>query len=181
MIKSELVIPKTWRSELGLVALYFVLGFICVVLSREYPGTVIVGPLFRIGSWVFILHLPLLWFFPFTAFVVMSVRIYNVRYVIDARGIEARVGILSFKQRITRVRYEDVRSVETDQSLLDRVLDIGNLEVSTAATGMIEIVLEGIASPKEVQDMLQRERETRQRAQRQNGPEKKMFQEGASV
>ena len=181
MFKSELVIPKTWRSEMGLVALFLLLGFICIVLSREFPGTVIVGPLFTLGQWVFVLHLPVLFLFPFSVFVLAAVRIYNVRYVIDARGIEARVGILSLKQHITRVRYEDVRSVETDQTLLDRILNIGNLEVSTAATGMVEIVLQGIANPKEVQDMLQRERETRQRAQRHDVQEKKMFHEGANV
>jgi uncharacterized membrane protein YdbT with pleckstrin-like domain len=163
MVKTELVIPKTWRSELNGLLLFLFFCVLSVTLTQHFPGSIIVGPLFSIWSYNINLHLPLWWFLPFVVFVFTTVRIYNVRYIIDSRGVEARVGILSLNQRITRVRYEDIRSVETEQTLIGRALDIGLVEISTAATGSVEIILEGIASPKEVQDMLQRERETRQK------------------
>jgi uncharacterized membrane protein YdbT with pleckstrin-like domain len=164
MIRSELVIPKVWRSEIKGVCLFLFFSVLSVFLSSTFPGSIITGRLFSIGSFSLILSLPLFWFLPFMTLMVTIVRIYDVRYAVDSRGIEAKTGILSMHQRITRVRYEDIRSIELEQTLLGRMLDIGDVEISTAATGAVEIVFQGIAAPEEVQDMLQRERDSRQKA-----------------
>lgn len=164
MVRSELLIPKVWRSELWGVTLFLFLCVLSVWFSWEFPGTVITGKLLSFSSFSIVLRLPLLWFAPFITLMIVMGRIYNVRYVIDARGVEALVGRLSLEQRITRVRYEDIRSVEIDQSLWDRVLDIGTVLVSTAANAGVEVVLDGVAAPGEIQDMLQRERDSRQKA-----------------
>lgn len=164
MIRSELVIPKVWRSELKGVCLFLFCSVLSVFLSATFPGSIITGKLFAIGSVTLVLSLPLFWFIPFITILFTIIRIYNVRYVIDSRGIESKTGILSMHQRITRVRYEDIRSIELEQTLLERMMDIGDVEISTAATGAVEIIFQGIAAPQEVQDMLQRERDSRQRA-----------------
>ena len=164
MVRSELLIPKVWRSELWGVALFLFLCGLSIWLSAEFPSTVIQGKLFSISSMVVMLRLPVLWLIPFGALVIVMARIYNVRYTMDARGVEALVGRLSLSQRITRVRYEDIRSVEIDQTLWERILDIGTVQISTAANSGVEVILEGIAAPQEVQDMLQRERDSRQKA-----------------
>lgn len=86
-------------------------------------------------------------------------RIYNVRYQVDENGIETRDGVLSFQQTITRVRYEDIRSMEKRQSVLDRLLNIGNIEVGTAGTSTLEIRIEGVASPDTVISFIEEERQ----------------------
>ena len=92
-------------------------------------------------------------------------RIYDVLYTVDAKGIQARVGILSLHQRVIRVRYEDIRTVETEQTLLERFLDVGDVEIATAATGSVEIVLNGVAAPHEIRKMVQAERDRRTASQ----------------
>lgn len=164
--KKGLSISKTWRSEIKSVIAFFFLGALSIWLSHEYPGSVVAGKLFSIGSTTLMLSLPLFWFLPMFALGRALVRIYNVHYVIDQRGIEAHVGILAMNQRITRVRFEDIRSVETDQTIVERALDIGNVEIGTAATSGVEVVFEGVAAPYELQDMILRERDNRQRAAR---------------
>ncbi len=164
MIRSELIIPKVWRSELRGVILFLVFCILSLFLTAEFPGSVIKGKLFDIGNSAMMLDLPLWWFIPFGALIRLVFRIYNVRYSVDSRGVEARVGILALHQRVTRVRYEDIRSIELEQSILERILDVGSLEISTAATGTVEIIFQGVAAPHEVQDMLQRERDSRQQA-----------------
>ena len=57
------------------------------------------------------------------------------------------------------MRFDDIRSAETDQTILERLLNVGDVEVGTAATSEIEIVFAGVAAPQEVQDMIQRERD----------------------
>lgn len=163
MIRSELVIPKVWRSELKGVGLFLFFSVLAIFLTNTFPGSVIVGRLFTIGGYTLVLALPLWWFIPFVTLMNSIIRIYDVRFVIDNRGIESRVGILSLQRGLIRLRYEDIRSIRLEQTLLERLLDIGDVEISTAATGGVEIVFQGIAAPEEVQDMLQRERDSRQK------------------
>ena len=166
MITKDIVIAKTWRSELSRVGLFIVLSIVSIFLTKQFPGSVITGPLFSIGETQVILSLPLFWFLPAYAAFSAIYRIYNVRYSVDGRGIEAKVGILGVYQRIIRVRFEDIRSVETEQTIMERAMNIGNVEIGTAATGDIEIIFDGIAAPSEVQDMIQNERDRRQKLAR---------------
>jgi len=163
MAKTGVVIPKTWRSELNRTILFFILLVLSIAFSRWYPGSVITGELISFRGHQLMLSLPLFWLIPACSLGNVLMRIYNVRYVVDGRGIETRVGILAMNQRISRVRYQDIRSVETEQTVIERALDIGKVFIGTAATGAIEIVFDGIAAPKEVQDMIQRERDRRQK------------------
>jgi uncharacterized membrane protein YdbT with pleckstrin-like domain len=162
-MNGQVVIPKTWRSEVGRSTIFLFLCGLSIILSRQFPGSVINGKLFTIGPSTFFLSLPLYGLMPLTWLGDVTYRIYNVRYAVDGRGIEGRVGILSLKQSITRLRFEDIRSIEVDQSLLDRILNVGDLQIGTAATSGVEMVLSGIAAPYEVQDMMQKERDGRQR------------------
>ena len=157
-----LVIRKVWRSELLTIILFFLLSAASVYLTRLFPSSVIRGPLFPLGGEMLYLRLPLLWFLPAAALSTALLRIYDVRYVLDGDGIEARTGIISLNQQVTRLRYEDIRSVEFKQSIWERLLDIGEIEIGTAATSGIEIILHGAASPSEVQNLILRERDRRQ-------------------
>jgi len=89
--------------------------------------------------------------------------IYDGYFKIDNRGVELKTGVLSINQKIVRVRYEDIRSIEVAQSILDRVLDVGTIGVASAATEGIEIAYNGVAAPREIQDLMQSERDRRLR------------------
>lgn len=164
MITGTLVIPKAWRSELWGIILFFLFAICTVWLSKKLPNSIIIGELFSTTSYTVTLKLPLLWLFPFFTLIVIAWRIYDVRYVVDPKGIESLIGRISLQQRITRIRYEDIRSVETEQSLIERALNVGTVLVGTSGTSGVEIAMKGIAAPKEVQDMLQRERDARHKA-----------------
>lgn len=168
MSSSVKVVPKVWRSEVMLVLLFFIFSPVAIILSSKFPLSVIHGELISLFGAKIFLDLPLLGLVPLGFVAVAAYRIYNVRYALDSRFIESRQGILSFRQSITRVRYEDVRSLESDQTLLGRLLDVGSVQIGTAASGQIEIVLSGIASPTEVQERIQRERDARQRLMKQD-------------
>lgn len=161
MAGRYVVIRKVWRSELALLAAFVLLSIASVMLSKEFPASIIRGELLQLGSSHLVLDLPLLWLLPVSALGLAIQRIYNVRYTMDANGIQTKVGIISLKQTITRIRFEDVRSVETHQSLLERLLDIGSVGVGTAAEAGIEVEMFGIAAPYAVQQLVQKERERR--------------------
>lgn len=163
MEAGKLIVPKVWRSEIARLILFFITGASCIFWSRLNPHTVITGELFSLADKQVMLKLPLLWFIPALALGSAILRIYDVRYTLDEQGIEARTGIISLYQRITRIRFEDIRSIETEQTLLERALDIGNLEIGTAATGGIEVTFKGVAAPKQVQKLIRDERDRRQK------------------
>ncbi|MBX7144682.1 MAG: PH domain-containing protein [Oligoflexia bacterium] len=160
--EKQVVIHKVWRSEIERVVVLLLLCVASVILSHYFPGTIITGELITIDHTQFDLKLPLFSLMPVVAFMDLIARVYDVRYVLDARGIESREGIVSFSQRISRVRFEDIRLVEFDQTLLERFLEVGDIKIGTAATGDVEIFMEGIEAPKEVQAMIQAERDIRQ-------------------
>lgn len=162
MSVTQIAVPRIWRSQLDRVALLLVLIGAGIWLSHRYPGSVISGVLFSVGQSRVVLRLPLFWLLPFALYVHSIVRLYNVRYVISGRGIEARTGILGLQQTTTVLRFEDIRSVEIRQGVLDRFLDVGTLEMGTSATSLVEAVFSGIAHPREVQNLITAERDRRQ-------------------
>jgi uncharacterized protein YraI len=82
--------------------------------------------------------------------------------MIDTDGIEAKIGLLNFRKRTVRVRFEDIRSVKTHQDLIGRLFDIGRIEIRTAATSDLEIFLEGVSAPLEIHSMIESEKAQRQ-------------------
>ncbi|NDC38649.1 MAG: PH domain-containing protein [Proteobacteria bacterium] len=170
MNTGTIVMYKVWRSEAPALLMLGVLCAGAIQLSRMFPSLVVRGRLFEVGGTAVTLALPILWLIPVAWLSMILFRIYNVRYVADSRGIEARSGILSFAQQITRVRYEDVRSIESEQSILERLLDVGTVWIGTAASTGVEVHLAGVAAPKSVQEFIQNERDRRQLAVQAEGP-----------
>lgn len=159
MKKSKLTIPKVWRSELTVLCGYLIACGLSIFLSRRYPQFLITGTAIELGSMKVTLSLPLFWLMPLFVLFIGILRIYDVKYIIDSRGLEARVGILRLNQRIIRVLYNDIRSAETEQSVIGRVLNVGDVEIGTAATAEVEVVFRGVAAPQELQQIIQRERD----------------------
>lgn len=147
--------------------MFFFLSGLSIWLTDTFRWSLIEGELFTLFGTRWTLTLPLFWFIPALTLGNSMYRIYNVRYSVDERGIEEKHGILAIRTKTTQVRYEDVRSVELEQTLLERMLHIGEVEVATAATGGTEIKIQGIAAPEEVQEMIQRERDRRMKTSRE--------------
>ena len=164
---TRIVLRPCWRSQWKWISIFLVASFFSVVISRELPFTVIRGELFRFFNTRWMLDLPIFWFLPFAALLKPLYNIYNVAYVFFARGIEAREGIISLHQKITRIRYEDVRVVEVHQTLLGRILGYGRVEIGTAASEEVEINLNGVSRPALIQDVIVAERDRIQRARKQ--------------
>lgn len=159
---AEIAIPKVWRSEARLALMYIITSFMSIYLSYLLPWTIVVGKLFTLGETQVMLHLPLLWFVPIGFLGTAVFRLYDVSYLIDTDGIEAKIGLLNFRKRTVRVRFEDIRSVKTHQDLIGRLFDIGRIEIRTAATSDLEIFLDGVSAPLEIHSMIESEKAQRQ-------------------
>jgi len=162
---AKLTLYKVWRSEIWGISLFALFSILSIYFSATLPSTVLTGELFSIFSYHVLLSLPTLWLIPLITLLILIARIYDVQYKITSDGIEATVGRISVHQKVVKIRYEDVKGIEVNQTLWERILNIGNIAIGTAGTGDIEVSIEGIAAPIEVQKMLKIECEARQTAQ----------------
>lgn len=149
----------TWRSQL-----FSLMGYICLALlsvwgSRVLGWTVIEGRLFTIGETVYKLHLPLFVLAPGFLLGKILIYMYDSKYIIDERGVEAQIGLVSMNLRQPRLRYEDIRGVEPNQTILERIFGIGSVLIGSAMTQDVEIVMEGVANPRAIQLLIGAERD----------------------
>lgn len=151
----------TWRSQLFPLISFLLLSVVCVVVNRMVPSLLIKGHLFTVGETSLFLYLPLLIFLPFAVLVRILMKIYDSKFTIDKDGVEAQIGLVSLNLRQPRLRWEDIRGVEPNQTLWERILGIGSVLIGSSMTNEVEIVMEGVANPRAIQLLIGAERDKR--------------------
>ena len=117
----------SWRATLG----FYVAGF---VVAGVADGTTI-GIAVLAAALVVVL-------------IVGLVRRLGTHYLATTQRLRIRRGILS--RRVQQTQIERVQNVNTDQSFLQRVLQIGTVDFDTAGTDDSEFAFRGIADPERV-------------------------------
>ena len=151
----------TWRSQCLNLLAFFILSLLGIVISNYIPALVMKGSLFSLGSTTYYLHLPVLILFPGFVLGKILINIYDAKYIIDERGVEAQIGLVSLNLRQPRLRWEDIRGVEPNQTIWERLLGIGSVLVGSAMTQDVEIVMSGVANPRAIQLLIGAERDRR--------------------
>jgi uncharacterized membrane protein YdbT with pleckstrin-like domain len=80
--------------------------------------------------------------------VVGLVRRMATVYLVTSQRLSIRRGV--FSKRVQQTRIDRVQNVNTQQSLIDRVLRVGTIDFDTAGTDDSEFRFVGIAAPDEV-------------------------------
>ncbi len=149
----------TWRSQLIPLIGFFALCVLSIKGSELLPLSIIQGKLFSIGGVTYFLDLPLFALLPGFMLGKILIYMYDCKYIVDENGVEAQIGLVSLNLRQPRLRYEDIRGVEPNQTILERVLGIGSVLIGSAMTQDVEIVMEGVADPRAIQLLVSGERE----------------------
>jgi uncharacterized membrane protein YdbT with pleckstrin-like domain len=69
-------------------------------------------------------------------------------YMVSTQRLYIRRGILS--KRVQQTRIDRVQNVNTDQSLLERILRVGKVDFDTAGTDDSDFIFRGISGPDKV-------------------------------
>jgi uncharacterized membrane protein YdbT with pleckstrin-like domain len=85
--------------------------------------------------------------------VIMLYRHYSSRFILDGGIIESRHGFIA--RRVSSIGVEDVRNINVKQSIPQRLLGIGDVEFSSAASADAEVVFNQIANPMRVKEKVQ--------------------------
>ena len=78
---------------------------------------------------------------------------YSWRFTVDDLNIESRKGIIA--RNVNSIRIMDVRNVIVRQSIIQRLLGIGNVEFSSAGGADVEVVFFGVIDPMKVKRSIQ--------------------------
>jgi uncharacterized membrane protein YdbT with pleckstrin-like domain len=90
------------------------------------------------------------------AFFIWWLKCKATTLTVTTERTSCRRGILS--KSITEVWHQDIRNVQLDQSLLQRILDVGKLGISSAGQSGLEISVSGIPKPDEVKRVIDEHR-----------------------
>ncbi len=71
---------------------------------------------------------------------------------VTSERTSCRRGILS--KSITEVWHQDIRNVQLDQSLIQRILDVGTIGISSAGQSGLEISVSGIPNPDKIKQLI---------------------------
>jgi uncharacterized membrane protein YdbT with pleckstrin-like domain len=82
------------------------------------------------------------------------IRRITVHYTITTRRLHIKRGIIS--REIQETRLERVQNVNYDQSFLQRLLQVGDVDFDTAAGDDYNFVFAGVANPDEVVEQVDR-------------------------
>jgi uncharacterized membrane protein YdbT with pleckstrin-like domain len=124
----------SWRAALGFhvaaVAVAVGVGVIAGVLGGSTIGVVVV--LVALAS----------------VLAISFLQRAATHYMVTSQRLRIRRGILS--KRVQQTRIERVQNVNTEQSLLDRVLGVGTVDFDTAGTDDSDFTFRGISDPSDV-------------------------------
>lgn len=76
----------------------------------------------------------------------------NTRLTVTNERVTFKTGILA--KNIREIFLSDIRSIEINQTLQQRIFNTGNVEISSAATADAEISINGIPNPYEVKRLI---------------------------
>ena len=71
----------------------------------------------------------------------------DARYEISHHHLRAVTGILSVYRYEVEIAYEDLLTVEVQQTILDRILCVGQVIAGSAMSDIPRIIIKGIATP----------------------------------
>jgi uncharacterized membrane protein YdbT with pleckstrin-like domain len=124
----------SWRAILG----FYIMGFLVVLLAGVVAG-VAAGS--TAGAIVVVLALVLI-------LVAGFVKRVSTHYLVTTHRLRIRRGIVA--RRVQQTQIDRVQNVNTNQSVLERILQVGTVDFDTAGTDDSEFAFRGIANPEDV-------------------------------
>lgn len=143
---------SSYKCMLAIVALFVVALLLSFVTSIETEHK------YLLGVWI-------LWIVISTALLLyMKAKTIGVHLYVKPEEVEYVKGI--FQQKSIEISYRDFRMIEVNQTLMQRLLNVGDLSIASSGTSGKEIVAPNMPSPRDIRDEIQ----ARQRAPHNAAP-----------
>lgn len=154
LVNGEQGLGGTFSTHRSLKSLFrqiaYLLFSIAVLYLFEFSAIYVFGAGWRTKI-PFVGQFSFRWFalVPMAALVEI-VRCYNNDlYVLERERIVHHAGLLSWTYNVPSIRYYDIRAIRINQGVVGRILNFGDIELSTAAQERSELIITGIHDPIE--------------------------------
>lgn len=150
----------SWRGTLS----FYVRGTGIALLGAGIAALVtVIGSGFSLGTSIAV-------FVALVALVILAGFLFRMTttYTITNQRLTIRRGILAKHMQETRV--ERVQNVNTNQSVLDRLLRVGAVDFDTAGSDDSDFTFRGVANPARVVTAVDEAHRARERAVQQSSP-----------
>jgi len=135
----------SWRSILA----YYIKGLIGAIILAAI-GYLLDGIGLGIGFWILVMALVLL---------AGLIRRIATVYTITTQRLRIKQGIVA--RHVQQTDIERVQNVNTNQSVLERLLQVGTVDFDTAGTGDSDFKFTGVENPEEVVAAVDRAQKSR--------------------
>jgi hypothetical protein len=144
---ANVIIRQSWLNQLGLIVIAIILEVAITVFTALFSETLIsIDSLsITVGA------LPCI---PLFLLLVAAVRVYNERLVVTPEYLIHVTGRISWKEHSVRLEYPHIQEIETVQSILQRLLGLGDVAVIPVGGGSKTIVMRGLRHPREVKNLI---------------------------
>ncbi len=130
-----------WLSLLGTAAGIAAAVLLGLAVAPSLPAKL--AQIIQVGGLALAAYLALLMLF----------RRFSWLYTIDAESIESSHGLIA--RRVQSIRIRDLRNINIRQSVMQRLLDVGDVEFSSAAGGDVEVIFYGAPDPMGLKEYVQ--------------------------
>jgi len=150
---NVIIVRHSLLNQIPLILLIILLVALSIYGTFKFPMTL--QTLFTVGG--FTIYLPLFGIFPLVVCGVLAHRVLNERLIFHPDYMLFREGVVSWRENSSRVEYEWIREVNIKQNLLNKLLGVGEVKVSTVATQIAAVLtMPGVRNPRAVKDEIYR-------------------------
>ncbi|MFB6181230.1 MAG: PH domain-containing protein [Candidatus Nanohalobium sp.] len=149
LMESETLQEKAYPSikDTTFIGSYLIAGVMTVAVLALAASPSIMGLSFP-GYWFLGLLI-----IPLAFFIRVEVKRRFIEYFITDQKVIERRGLLS--QTTESTMYENITDVRLNESLLERIFDVGDIKVNTAGHDGATIKLKGVKNPERVKTMIE--------------------------
>ncbi|HPC18618.1 MAG TPA: PH domain-containing protein [Kiritimatiellia bacterium] len=79
------------------------------------------------------------------------------QYTITSKRVMAKTGIIS--RHIGEVGIKDIRSINVNQGILERIFGVGTVEIASAGTAGVEVKFVGVSNPVHIRDLIRQQKD----------------------
>lgn len=82
-------------------------------------------------------------------------KLYDERLVIGPDHVQCTTGTLSFTRKDMRIDFVNIRGIEIDCSLYDRIFNLGNVHIGSSMHEEVEIKFVGLRNPELIRKVIE--------------------------
>jgi Bacterial PH domain len=145
------IVMQSWRNQIGTLMAFLAVACAAIFLTEEFPKFTTMPT--QIGGIEF--SFPILSLIPVLVLIRGVFVVQNERFVITPEYIIHVTGRLAWRGRSSRLAYGNVQEIEIEETILQRILGVGDLKlIPMAGAESSSIKLHGVMNPRAVKDLI---------------------------